>query len=287
LDQEHQNTNNGRQVVDITELLGVFDVPEAVVEMINGAIGCGKTYEMTRRAIEFLYMGYPVYTNWELDLTHHNFDQRLDFKYCFWNFILFRKRYYKFDVVKNWHKYDVDRPDIVEYITSKTDCIFMADEGQDIFDSYEGTYMSKSKRKSVTRGRHYRRTLIIASQRPVAVAPTVRANITYFYKCMKVLSWPIVRFKILRTQDVDDNNLPVFTSEPEVYDRNHLYTSHFARKKIYNSYNSWYLRGGIPKSQDVFFEAFDFDFLGRWNLLYSFFVTRISKIYRKLAHIRN
>jgi len=117
--------------------------------------------------------------------------------------------YYVFDYKKNWRFYDMDRPDIVDYIASLTDCHVFCDEGQDLFDSYEGTKMSLAKRKSLTRTRHLRKTLVLVSQRAQAIAVTARANVNVFQKTVKILSWPKPYFQIWATEDVDAQNFPI------------------------------------------------------------------------------
>lgn len=258
----------GKRVIDINQLVGVFEAQEGQIEQIIGKTGNGKTYEGTRRALEYLKKGYSIYTTWQMNLPDF-YDEREDKAKIFWRTIFFRKRFYKFDFKKNWHFIDIDRPDLVEYIASLTDCIVFLDEGQDIFDSYEGTGMSKLKRKSLTRTRHMRKTLIIISQRAQAVAVTARANVVYFYKCVKTRAWfwPFVPyFKIYRTEEMDNSNIPVWDNEIEDYHAE-VWHSHFGKKEIYNAYNSWYLRAGIPKTQDIKFEAYE---LSTWEKLKAF-----------------
>jgi len=246
----------GKQVKDISDLLDIFEAQEGVIEQIIGKTGNGKTYEGTRRAMEFLKKGNVVYTTWRLILPD-TYDERQDFWQLFWGLLTFKKRYYVFDFKKNWRFLDIDRPDLTEFVSSLTDCYVFLDEGQDIFDSYD-TRMSQLKRKSLTRTRHLRKTLIIISQRAQAVHVTARANIQYFYKCVKTRAWffPFwTYFKVYRTEEMDDNNYPVWEDRLKDF-KAELWRSHFARQAIYNAFNSWYLRAGIPKSQEINFEAY-------------------------------
>lgn len=259
----------GKRVIDISQLVDVFEVQEGEIQHIIGKTGNGKTYEGTRRAMEFLRQGYTVYTTWQLILPEY-YDERLDKSKLFWNTIFFKKRFYRFNLKNNWHFLDIDRPDLVEFIAGLTDCIVFLDEGQDIFDSYEGIGMTKIKRKSLTRTRHLRKTLIIISQRAQAVHVTARANITYYYKCVKTTAWfwPFTNhFKVYRTEEMDNSNLPVWEDLITGWQAE-VWQSHFARKYIYDSFNSWYLRAGIPKSQDISFEAYD---LNLWEKIVLFF----------------
>lgn len=254
--------NEGKKVVDIAELVDVFEAQEGTIESYCGGIGQGKTYGATRRAISDLQKGRVVYTNWYLHLDHINGDQRKSLAHTFFNLVFFRKRFYNIDIQKNWHYYDLDEAKTVDFLSNLTDSIVYADEGQDIFDSYEGTKMSKKKRKSLTRTRHLNKTLVIISQRPQAIAVTARANVNVFYKHVRVLNWPFLFFKVLATEDIDASNMPLFNNA-KVVDR------YFGDQTIFRAYNSKYLRGGIPKSQDVYFEAYDFDILGRLKLFFS------------------
>jgi hypothetical protein len=66
---------------------------------------------------------------------------------------------------------------------------------------------------------------------------------------------------------MDNANYPIW-EEPSTEWVAELWKSHFARKAIYNAYNSWYLSEGMPRSQEVKFEAYD---LSTWEKLRSFF----------------
>jgi len=212
------------------------------------------------------------------------FDQRESLKHLFWNTIFFRKRFYKIDYKKNWHKYDMDMHGIVDFIAGLTDCYVFCDEGQDLFDSYEGTSMSKKKRKSLTRTRHLNKTLVIVSQRAQAIAVTARANVNVFHKTTKI-SIPFLPpfFKIYATEEIDNQNFPI-------WDNATIVSSHFASKKVFNTYNSWYLRAGIPRSQDVYFEAYDLatnDKLSiAWELISKKFHSFTNKILATFGNTR-
>lgn len=267
----------GRRVIDISQLVNSFQEQEGEVQQIIGKTGMGKTYEGTRRALKYLRQGHVVYTTWLLDIPKEH-DQRDSIFMAFWNLMTFRKRYYVFDFEKNWYYLDIDRPDLIEFLERLTDAIVFLDEGQDIFDSYEGTGLRKSARKSITRTRHMRKTLIIISQRAQAVAVTARANVTFFYKCVKrrVFFWDW--FKVYYTEDVDSSNFPIweeFNTQGERTWRAPTYHSGFGRAEIYNAYNSWYLRAGIPQSQTFHFEAYDLNFSERFfNFLRVLFIKR-------------
>lgn len=259
----------GKRVIDINELVDVFEAQEGIIEQIIGKTGHGKTYEGTRRALEYLRQGYVVYTTWHLILPKH-YDERRTLSTLFFNTLFFKSRFYKFDYENNWRHIDIDREDIIDFVASLTDCIVMLDEGQDIFDSYEGRGMSKEKRKTLTRTRHLNKTLIIISQRAQAVAVTARANVTWFYKCIKTKAWfyPFKNyFKVYRTEEMDQQNFPIWEAPMDNF-RAELWHGHFADNKIYEAYNSWYLRKGVKKSQEVAFEAYDLNLFEKLVLIY-------------------
>lgn len=256
------SVSRGKKVVDISELLDVFEAQEGEVQQIIGKTGNGKTYEGTRRALDYLRRGFVVYTTWHLILPDV-YDQRENKEHVFFNTILGRKRFYSFPLKENWHYLDIDRPDLIEHVSSLTDCIVFMDEGQDVFDARGG--MDRPARKAITRTRHMRKTLIIISQRAQAVDVTARANVTYFYKCVKTWAWfwPFkTYFKVYRTEEMDDQNYPVWEErlpDGEMW-KAPVWHSHFAKNEVYDAYNSWYLRDGIARSQEVYFEAYDLTF---------------------------
>lgn len=259
----------GKKVIDISKLIDVFEAQEGEIQQIIGKTGNGKTYEGTRRAWGYLTSGYTVYTTWRMILPDY-YDERENKFVVFMKTLFFKKQFYKFDLKKNWHFIDIDRPDLVEFLAGLTDCIVFLDEGQDIFDSYEGVGMAQIKRRSLTRTRHLRKTLIVISQRASAVHVTARANVTFFYKAVKTRAWwfPFKPyFKVYRTEEVDTGMLPVW--EDSINDwQAELWHSHFARQYIYEMYNSWYLRAGIPKSQTVAFEAYNLNQFEKLVLLF-------------------
>jgi len=264
-------STKGKKVVDISELLGVFEAQEGEVQQIIGKTGNGKTYEGTRRALEYLQRGFVVYTTWHLILPEV-YDQREDKEHVFFNTLAMRKRFYSFPLKENWHYLDIDRPDLIEFVASLTDCIVFMDEGQDVFDARGG--MDRPARKAITRTRHMRKTLIIISQRAQAVDVTARANVTYFYKCVKTFAWfwPFATyFKVYRTEEMDDQNYPVWEERlpnGEMWNAP-VWQSHFASQKVYDAYNSWYLRDGIAKSQEVYFEAYDLTLGEKLSILFA------------------
>lgn len=261
----------GTKVYDLTDLVDLFEANEGEVQHIIGKTGNGKTYEGTRRALEYLYQGKVVYTSWMLNLPEF-YDERDDKERVFFKTLFRQNKFFRFPIKQNWFYVDIDRPDLIEFIASRTDCIFMLDEGQDVFDARGG--MNRMARQAITRTRHMRKTLIIISQRAQAVDVTARANITWFYKCVKTRAWwwPFrFYFKVYRSDEMDDQNYPIW--EERLPDGKMwtapVWRSHFAKDEIYNAYNSWYLRKGIAKSQEVNFEAYELSFKDKLTVLFA------------------
>lgn len=262
----------GKKVVDISELLDIFQAQEGIIEHIIGKTGNGKTYYATLRAWELLMQGNVVYTTWKMILPPV-YDQRSDFSTVFWKTVFFKKQFYRYDLLENWKWIDIDRPDLKEFIASLTDCFVFLDEGQDIFSSHDR--IDGQARRTITRTRHMRKTLIIVSQRAQAVDTNARANVSHYYKCVKQIAWfwpfrPF--FRVFTTEEMDDANIPVWEehipySNGKVW-RAPIYRQYFANKKIYALYNSWYLRDGIEKSQEVNFEAYELNFWDKVKTLH-------------------
>jgi len=150
----------------------------------------------------------------------------------------------------------------IKFLGSLTDCEVFVDEGQWIFDSYKGTDFSVEKRKLILHTRHFNRSLNIISQRTQALHVTARGQVNRFFKCEKKMSWPFLIFKRTEYQDMKENDVDE-ESEPVSV------KTYFANQRVLAAYNSKYMRAGVPKSQNVQFEAYDFSFIGRLSLLLS------------------
>jgi len=238
-----------------SDLLNIFEASEGSINMYYGKIGNGKTYAATADILDLLNQGKVVYLNWKMIV--HDFDDRENFWMLLKNTLFMRKVFYKIPCSQNLHYFDPEQfnstGELVEWLSGLNDCHIFFDEGQDMFDSYEGTKFSKSKRRLILHTRHYHRTLNIISQRPTAIQVSARGNVNRFYKCVKLAEWPWVRFARYEFQDmtgetVDEEAEPVSIK------------TYWGNSKVFNAYNTDYLAEGIPKSQSVFFEAFELDF---------------------------
>ena len=273
-------TEIGRKI-DISDMIHLFEAQEGDVEHIIGKTGQGKTYEATRRALRFLRDGNIVYTTWRLNLPEY-FDERESFFHVFLSILLFwKKKFYRFDYKKNWHFVNLD--DFLDIdgifdtekfsilLATRTDCIFMLDEGQDVFDSHQRA--GKLARQSITRTRHMHKKLIIISQRAGAVDVTARNNVSWFYKC-EAVKYPFVPrlFRVYMSDEVEESNgYPIWVRHNSVGEevwKAPLYHSGFGRKEIYDAYDSWYMRKNMVKSQELHLQGFQVSFADKWRLLW-------------------
>lgn len=240
-------------------LLDLFEPDEGSVNFYYGRIGNGKTYSATADILNFLSKGRVVYANWHINFS--GFDERKSFWHVFYKFLFLRKRFFRFPK-ENLHYFSPDDVDI-KFLSKLTDCEVFVDEGQWVFDSYKGTDFSIEKRKLILHTRHFNRSLNIISQRTQALHVTARGQVNRFFKCEKKMIWPFLIFKRTEFQDMKENDVDE-ESDP-ISEK-----TYFAKKSVLDAYNSKYMRGGVEKSQEVYFDAFDFSFVGRMKLLFSF-----------------
>lgn len=279
----------GRRVIDISKLIGIFEAQEGEVQHIIGKTGQGKTYEATRRALSYLEQGYTVYTTWSLNLPDY-YDQRNSIGQIIKNIITFKRHFFRFDYKENWKYVNLDdyldsegimdTEKLARFLATRTDCIFMLDEGQDVFDSHKKS--GQIARQSITRTRHMHKTLIVISQRSQAVDVTARGNVTYFYKCVKT-NWLFLgdRFKVYITDEIDEgNNYPIWARHDSTGRETWkapIYYSAWGKKKIFDAYDSWYMRKQMIRSQDIHVDAFELTFIEKIKQLFRIVFKKKSK----------
>jgi hypothetical protein len=289
----HKISEVGKSI-DISDVVELFEAQEGDVEHIIGKTGMGKTYEATRRALNFLEQGNVVYTTWRLNLPEY-YDQRDNKLHVFFSILFFRDKFYRFEYKKNWHFVDLDKyldengifktEDFANFLASRTDSIFMLDEGQDVFDSHQRA--GRIARQSITRTRHMHKKLVIISQRAQAVDTTARSNVTWFYKC-ECIKYPFLPkfFRVYRTDEIDDaNNYPIWVrhdSQGNKVWEAELYHSGFAKKKIYDAYDSWYMRKQMKKSQEVHIKGYKLTISEKFRLL---FAKKLSTAYPQVKKV--
>lgn len=206
-------------------------VNEGEITQRYGKIGQGKTYGATVDVIDELKRGHIVYTNWDIDWN--GFDERESFIHILGSLLFFRNKFRKFPA-SNLRKIEVDE-NFIKNFSQLTNCSVYLDEGHVVFDSYEMAKMSMDKRVAVLHTRHFDRSIHIISQRPTAIHRMLRANVNRFYRYDKLISKPFILFRRVEYQEMEDEN--VVEENPESVK---LY---LGQKKIFNAYNSKYLRG--------------------------------------------
>jgi len=242
--------------IDRESLLGLFEPDDGTINLYYGRIGNGKTYAATADILEALERGDVVYANWHVQVPEN--DQRNSFFLLITGLFGLKRRYFRFPA-ENFHYFSPDDVD-VEMLSGLTDCRVFIDEGQWIFDSYEGTRFSKAKRRLILHTRHCNRELNIITQRPTAIQVSARGNVNIFYKCEK--RFELFGFKFFcRTEFQDMTGETVDETQPISRQW------YFGSKRVYNAYNSKYLRGGIPKSQEVYFEAWYLSLVDKFHFL--------------------
>jgi len=252
---------DGKQITIKSDLLDIFAATEGSINMYYGKIGHGKTYAATADILDLLREGKVVYANWHIVVD--DFDDRRDFMMSLKNFLFFRKRYFRIPCEMNLRYFDPENfsstGELVEWLSNLNDCHIFFDEGQDMFDSYEGTRFSKAKRRLILHTRHYHRTLNIISQRPTAIQVSARGNVNRFYKCEKLFVVPFLgipyfcryEFQDMTGETVDETVDPVSKKR------------YLGSRRVFGAYNTDYLAEGIPKSQQVNFEMFKLNFFLR------------------------
>ena len=271
---------SGKRVEEV-ELLDIVPASEGQIDQYYGRIGCGKTYAATSDALDLLRRGNVVYVNWHMQ--YEGYDERKSKFHLFVSMIFPWIRRFYFFPKENLHYFEFSdnwaqtqdiligstkevrkAADWADWFSHLTDCHVFADEGHLIFDSYMATRMSMEKRASILHTRHFNRTIHIISQRPTAVHVAMRANVNIFYKCEKIFQFGrLVRFKRTEFQDMMNESV---NEDEELAVGKKYYWGH---ARIFNSYDTKYLRGGMQKSQRVLFQAYDVGYFDRFKMFFS------------------
>lgn len=237
--------------VDLSEF---FTPAEGTIELIYGHVRNGKTYDATRTALRLLNKGAAVYSNYPI-VWHGRDDSRNPlrlFLSLLWpgRFPLRRlspANLHYYQISDAWAQTQIDEKgntyrDFWAWFASRTDCIFFADEGHVLLDSYRKTYVSMEERTAVLSTGHYNRTIIIISQRPTAIQVSARGNVNIFWKCEKVLHiGSLILFRRTQFQDMVMDNVDETKPLSKTY--------YFLNSRIARAYDSKYLRAGLGRSQ--------------------------------------
>jgi hypothetical protein len=278
----------GKEVKDI-ELLDIFPVSEGEITQYYGRIGSGKTYAATADLLELLRRGKVVYANWPI--SYAGTDERKSIAYSLLGILWpFHKRYFVFpkENLKNFELSDAwarkeGYKDFTDWLSTRTDCEIFADEGHIMFDSYQGIKMSIDKRAAIYHTRHFNRSIHIISQRPTAIHVSMRANVNKFYKCEQIWRFgSIVRFKRTEYQEMANEN--VDENEEKTIGVKYYWGS----KRVFDAYNTHYLRGEMVDSQKASFTAYDMPYFSRWYMLFRNILTWLdNRIKRPPAVVYN
>lgn len=235
-------------VVEV-DLLTLFKAQEGEFNQYYGKIRQGKTYAATADALHDLNRGKIVYTSWIIKWPGK--DERKDFFLRLLgvlglkkNFVVFKKN--------NWRHLPLDDQFHLKFPTL-TDCKVYLDEGHIVYDSYQTIKMKLTERIAILATGHYDRCVNIISQRPTAIHVSLRANVNRFYKCEKAFDFFGIRlFKRSEYQDMIGETVND-TGEPDSV------KYYFGRKKIYQAYDTKYMRGNVKRSQDLIGEIHEWD----------------------------
>jgi len=263
-----------------SDLEGKFEAPEGSANLYYGMIRSGKSYGATVDIHQELRRGRVVYATWPIKVS--DFDDREHLFFLLFNFIFFRKRYYKIPCTKNFHFIDADKGEVdgiptfnpdrpreyIDYLNKLNHCSLYIDEAWRVIDSYKGVNFSIEGRNLILVTGHKFRTVNLIAQRPTSVHVSARGNMNRFYKFVKISSFPFVRFMRLEYQEmngetVDETQDPVSRK------------TYWGRKRIFDSYNS-YFYGDLDPLHGLIFEAWDIAFGERFSLFWKYLSTGLS-----------
>lgn len=244
----------------------VFPIGEAYFKGIYGKIRNGKTYSAIALAFELASQG--VYVKISCPVKWEGYDERDHWWFRFLHYIGLHPNFLV--VPKENIEYvdilSMDMDIFFKWFQKQTDCVLIIDEAQNFFDSYIKTVMEKWKRMAIFAAGHFNRALILVTQRPMQLHPSVRTQIAMWYKVEKRQRWWFKpRFVITEFQEVDNDGVPredrvmEMVMDEETGQKNLIETDEYKfaenqrvikfSKKIASRYNSKYLRGTMPSSQ--------------------------------------
>lgn len=247
----------GKEIVDV-DLYEIFEPFEGSIDQIYGRVGMGKTYAATKDIIDELMQGRVVYANWRVNFS--GFDERSSFLHIILGLFGIKRAFYRIDK-HNFHYLPLNDK-FMGVFEKLTDCSVYLDEGHLIFDSYQHAKFSLQKRAAILHTRHFNRKLVIVSQRPTAIHVSARGNVNRFFKVERWLKWPVLLFT--KTEFQDMANETVDETKPL---RTKMY---LGKKSILQAYDSKYLRGDTPRSQDLAITAYKVGWFRSWLLLWNF-----------------
>jgi len=225
--------------ISVDDILQYLPSNEADIIQYFGKIRNGKTYIATCDILSLLNSGYVVYANWKVQWNGR--DEREELPSKILGFLGLKRRFFVFPK-ENFHYLPLDK-EFFEFFPTITNAYVFLDEGHLVFNSYEKTSMDPKKQHSVLATGHYNRAIRIISQRPNNIHVQMRANVNVFVQCQKVFNFMGIRmFRKTFYEDMTANE----TVDLENPVNSKLY---LGRKAIYNAYDTKYMRGDTPESQ--------------------------------------
>jgi len=244
------------------DLLEIFSPDEGFIHFYYGRIRNGKTYAATADILELISRGEIVYANWKINFDEFELDDRKKFGYLLMKFLTGRKYYFKYSS-QNFHYFSPDDIDI-GFLGRLVGVHIFIDEGQWLFNSHARMTDKKEdveKRKLILHNGHYARSLNIISQRASNVMKDYRSQVHVWYRCRKLLSWPVLLFCRERIEDMKDD-LPdeetIGWGDVKVY---------FADDRVKRAYSTHAMRASDSIVPERVLEVFEYGFFKRLYLL--------------------
>jgi len=277
--------NIGKKVEEINPS---FKIGEGEANLYYGLIRSGKTYGATVDIIEDLKKGFLVYATWPIQVE--DIDDRDTFVISLFNFLFFRKKYFKVDCSKNFHyinaetgevdgidTFDPKKPsEYIAYLNKLNHCKLYIDEAWRVLDSYQSTRnISIDSRNLILVTGHKFRTVNLIAQRPTSIQVSARGNINRFYKFEKIINLPkigVVRFARYEYQEmtgetVDETKDPISVKK------------YWGKRKYFNAYNSYYY-GDLDPLHKLWYERYDLNVLERGRVLLANVVSPLGALMR-------
>jgi len=246
----------GEQLKEI-DILSLLPPDEGSITITYGRIGTGKTTRGTKNILRDLKRGIVVYANWKI--VWEGYDERESKFNLFLGLIGLKRVFFKYPK-ENFHYFPITEK-FIDELALLTSCNVHLDEGHIPFDSYEATRMDVAKRSAVFSSRHYDRSMYVYTQRANSVHINLRGNTNRFYKCevtrdFKLFGKRFIRFLVTEFQDltpggaVDESRvLDDKGEETNEYKYAVSEDRYWGTKKIFDKFDSKYLRAGSKESQ--------------------------------------
>jgi len=238
---------------------------EGGMSMVYGKPRNGKSMEATKLILDALERGQVVYADWIVQWNGIDERKKLWPRFLFWlgrykhlyvipkenfNYIhILRSDEIRDGGCKNpWcvdkkKNHFVDKISFLKTLSVLTDCYIVLDEAYRYISSYKGVHIDEQLQTDILSVGHRDVNLIVVAQRPTTVHVTVRGNCERFFKMTKIFDVLGIRL-FLKEEFTDMADDTVDESESDHWELI------WGRKKIYQAYNSKWMRQGIPDSQE-------------------------------------